>query len=68
MEYHSYQKTKKHEKQTYILEYLVILCTYYFGKVNLSIVVPALLATQKDLSKMNVAAVYFFHFRFNNAL
>ena len=42
--------------------------TYYFGKVNLSIVVPALLATQKDLSKMNVAAVYFFHFRFNNAL
>ena len=42
--------------------------TYYFGKVNLSIVVPALLATNKDLSMMNVAAVYFFHFRFNNAL
>ena len=41
---------------------------YYFGKVNLSIVVPALLAMQKDLSMMNVAAVYFFHFRFNNAL
>jgi sugar phosphate permease len=42
--------------------------THYFGKVNLSIVVPALLATQKDLSMMNVAAVYYFHFRFNNAL
>jgi hypothetical protein len=30
MEYHSYQKTKKHEKQTYILEYLVILCNVLF--------------------------------------
>ena len=34
--------------------------TYYFGKVNLSIVVPALSATHKDLSMMNIAAVYFF--------
>jgi len=34
--------------------------TYYFGKVNLSIVVPALLATHKDLSMMNVSKVYFF--------
>ena len=33
--------------------------TYYFGKVNLSIVVPALLAMQKDLSMMNLTAVYF---------
>jgi len=31
--------------------------TYYFGKVNLSIVVPALLATYKDLSMMNVGLV-----------
>lgn len=41
---------------------------YYFGKMNLSIVALAILATQKDLSIMNVAAVYFFYFRFNNAL
>jgi len=31
--------------------------TYYFGKVNLSIVVPALLATHKDLSLLNVGLV-----------
>ena len=31
--------------------------TYYFGKVNLSIVVPALLVTYKDLSMMNVGLV-----------
>ena len=31
--------------------------TYYFGKVNLSIVVPALLATHKDLSLVNVGLV-----------
>jgi len=31
--------------------------TYYFGKVNLSIVVPALLATYKDLSLYNVGLV-----------
>jgi sugar phosphate permease len=33
--------------------------TYYFGKVNLNRMVPALLATQKDLSMMNLTAVYF---------
>lgn len=31
--------------------------TYYFGKVNLSIVVPALLATYQDLSMYNVGLV-----------
>ena len=31
--------------------------TYYFGKVNLSIVVPALLVTYKNLSLMNVGLV-----------
>ncbi len=41
--------------------------TYYFGKVNLSIVVPALLATHKDLSMMNVGLVtsgFFFAYAF----
>ena len=41
--------------------------TYYFGKVNLSIVVPALLATYKDLSMMNVGLVtsgFFFAYAF----
>ncbi|MBW2598901.1 MAG: MFS transporter [Deltaproteobacteria bacterium] len=41
--------------------------TYYFGKVNLSIVVPALLATHKDLSLMNVGLVssgFFFAYAF----
>jgi hypothetical protein len=42
--------------------------TYYFDKMTLNIVKPALLATHKYLSMMNVATVYFFHFRFNNAL
>jgi len=31
--------------------------TYYFGKVNLSIVIPALLATYSDLTLMNVGLV-----------
>ena len=31
--------------------------TYYFGKVNLSIVVPALLVTYKDLSLINVGLI-----------
>ena len=31
--------------------------TYYFGKVNLSIVVPALLATYKNLSLYSVGLV-----------
>ena len=34
--------------------------TCYFGKVNLSIEVSAISATHKDLSMMNIAAVYFF--------
>ena len=41
--------------------------TSYFGKVNLSIVVPALLATHKDLSMMNVGLVssgFFFAYAF----
>ncbi len=45
--------------------------TYYFGKVNLSIVVPALLATHKDLSLMNVGLVssgFFFAYAFGQFL
>ena len=45
--------------------------TYYFGKVNLSIVVPALLATYKDLSLMNVGLVssgFFFAYAFGQFL
>ncbi|MEA3470647.1 MAG: MFS transporter [Thermodesulfobacteriota bacterium] len=41
--------------------------TYYFGKVNLSIVVPALLVTHKDLTLMNVGLVssgFFFAYAF----
>ena len=45
--------------------------TYYFGKVNLSIVVPALLATHNDLSLMNVGLVssgFFFAYAFGQFL
>jgi hypothetical protein len=50
------------------VEYWSSYATYCFFKVKLSIVVPALLATYKDLIMINVAAVYFYNFRFNNAL
>jgi MFS transporter, OPA family, glycerol-3-phosphate transporter len=45
--------------------------TYYFGKVNLSIVVPALLVTYKDLSLMNVGLIssgFFFAYAFGQFL
>ena len=45
--------------------------TYYFGKVNLSIVVPALLVTYKDLSLMKVGLVssgFFFAYAFGQFL
>ena len=45
--------------------------TYYFGKVNLSIVVPALLATYNNLSLMNVGLVssgFFFAYAFGQFL
>lgn len=45
--------------------------TYYFGKVNLSIVVPALLVTYNNLSLMNVGLVssgFFFAYAFGQFL
>ena len=45
--------------------------TYYFGKVNLGIVVPALLSTYQDLSLMNVglmSSCFFFAYAFGQFL